>query len=173
MKTHILLAAAVVAMTAGAGVLAAAQPPAGGPGIQRHAPGPRGGHGPRVDLGLRGLDLTEAQREQVEAIVTSHQPRLTETAQKVGEAQRAFHESAAAPSLDEAAIRAQGTALGAALAEQALVHARVRAEVHGLLTAEQLQTLKERREAAAKRMEERQQRLQERRQQRQQRPPQQ
>lgn len=163
MTKRTLILAGLVAALAGGSAVAVAQPQ-GGPGMR----GPRGG-GPRVDLGLRGIDLTDSQREQVRTILQSHRDALREARRRLGEAHRTMAEAARAEAVDEAAIRGQSTAVANAMAEEAILRARVRAEVHGLLTAEQLRQLRERRAAAEKRMQERQRRRQERLKQRQER----
>lgn len=157
-KRLVIVTGLAVAL-AGGSTIALAQGPQGGMGR-----GFRGG--PRADLGLRGITLDEAQRTQVRAILESHQTALREAEQKLREARRAFDEAARAASVDEAAIRAQSTALANAMAQHAIVRANIRAEVHNLLTVEQKQQLEERRAAMQKRMEERKKRMEQRRQQR-------
>jgi protein CpxP len=127
------------------------------------------------DFGLRGIQLTEAQREQMRSIRQSHRAEFENVAKTLREARRAFAEATRSANLDEAAIRARSTDVANAMAEEAILRAKVRAEVHALLTADQQQQLKEREATMQKRMQERLQRQQERlkqRQQRQQRPPQ-
>jgi periplasmic protein CpxP/Spy len=174
MKTRMVIAAALVAALAGGYAVASAQAPRGGPGM-RGAPGPglqggpRGG-GPVGDLGLRGIELTEAQREQVRSIMESHRDEFAGLREKLGAAHRAFAEATRSDAVDEAAIRAQSTAVANAMADEAILRARVRTEVHALLTAEQQQQLKDRQAEMQKRLQERQQRLKERQDRR--RPPQ-
>lgn len=170
MKKQMFIAAALVAVMAGGVASAVAQPPLGGPGIHGPGRGHRGG-GPLGDLGLRGLELTDAQRDQVRAIMDAQRSAIEEAARKLREAQRALAHATHATPIDEAAVRAHSTALAAAIADEAILQARIRGEVHGLLTAEQLQQLQERRDAMQKRLQEQQERMQERRQQRQTRPP--
>jgi protein CpxP len=172
MTKRILVAAGLVAALAGGtAALAVEQGPRGGQGMQ----GPRGmaRGGPGADLGLRGIELTDAQRAQVRAIRESHGTELTETARKLREARQAFAHAARGATVDEATIRSRSTELATAMADQALVHAKVRSEVHALLTAEQQQQLKDREARMEQRMQERQKQMQERRQRRQgTRPPQ-
>jgi len=119
--------------------------------------------GPAGDLGLRGVQLTDAQREQVRSIMESHREEFADLRAKHGSAHRAFAEAARAGAVDEAAIRTQSTAVAGAMADEAILRARVRAQVHALLTAEQQQLLQEREAAMEKRMQERQQRLEKQR----------
>ena len=145
------LAAGLVALTVAAmAPLAAAQdeqvrrrgpgpgfggPPPGGPGM----PGMRGG----PMMGLRGLDLTEAQQGQVKSIVDSHQAEFRAVNQKIGEARQAMRALLDADQIDESAIRAKSAEAAAAEADAAILQAKIRQEVFGILTAEQLQKAKE------------------------------
>lgn len=168
MTKRTLIAAGFVAALAGGSAVAIAQPPHGGPGMHAGR-GARGG-GPLGDLGLRGLELSDAQRDQVKAIMDARRGEMTDAAQKLRDAHQALAAAAEGTTVDEAAIRARSAALANALAEQAIVRARVRADVHGVLTAEQLQQLRERAESRLKRQQERLQQRQQRLQQR--KPPQ-
>jgi periplasmic protein CpxP/Spy len=169
MTKRILVAAGIVAALAGGTAISFAQGPGqGGPGIQGR--GQRG----RMDVGLRGVQLTDAQREQVRAIMESHREEFENARKAIGEAHRAFAEAGRAATVDESAIRTRSTAVANAMAEDAILRARVRSEVHALLTPEQLQQLNEREATLQKRMQERQERQQQRLEQRKQRqrPPQ-
>ena len=185
MTKRILVAAGLVAALAVGTTLTFAQGPGGpggprmrgpaaqGPGMPGEPRGPRG-RGPRVDFGLRGVELTDAQREQVRSIMQSHRAEFETVGRALGEAHRAFAEATRAGTVDEAAIRNQATAVATAMADEAILRSKVRAEVHALLTPEQQQQLKDREAAMQKRRQERLQRQNERQQQRQQgqRPPQ-
>jgi protein CpxP len=100
---------------------------------------------------LRGLDLTDAQRDQVRGIMQSHRAALTEVGQKLRDAHQALAQAVNADVVDEAAIRAAGAAVGAATADEALLRAKVRDEVFALLTPEQQAAAKERRGPARRR----------------------
>jgi protein CpxP len=171
MTKQILVAAGLVAALAGGTAVSFAQGPGpGGPGLE--APrGPRGG-GRGVDFGLRGVQLTDAQREQVRSIMQSHRTELDNTRKALGEAHRAFAAATRSATPDEAAVRTQASAVANAMAEEAILRAKIRAEVHALLTPEQQQELKTREANMQKRLQERQERMKQRQQQRQQRPPQ-
>jgi Spy/CpxP family protein refolding chaperone len=161
MKTRMLVAAALVAAVAGAHAVAAAQTPRSWAGIG----GPRAGmhRGPGPDLGLRGVQLTESQREQVRSIMATHRAEFAELRTKLAEARRGFAEAARAAAVDEAAIRTHSTTVATAMADDAILRARIRAEVQALLTAEQQQQLQDREAQMQKRMQERQERLKQRR----------
>ena len=158
MTKKILVAAGLVAALAAGTAVSFAQGPAG--------PGPRRG-GPRTDIGLRGIELTDAQREQVRSIMEGHRAAFESVGKALRDAHRAFGEASRAAVVDEAAIRTHSTAVANAMAEEAILRAKVRAEVHALLTPEQQQQLKEREATRQKRSQERGDRPQQR-----QRPPQ-
>jgi Spy/CpxP family protein refolding chaperone len=113
-----------------------------------------------MDFGLRGIELTDTQRQQVRSIVDAHQAEFAEVGRKLGDAHRAFAEAVEADSVDEAVIRARSTAVASAMADEAILRAKVRSEVHAVLTPDQLQQLKERREQMDRGRQERQQRRQ-------------
>ena len=171
MTKRILVAAGLVAALAGGTAVSFAQGPGpGGPGVERPR-GPRGG-GRGVDFGLRGVQLTDAQREQVRSIMQSHRTELDNARKGLGDAHRAFAEATRNATTDEAAVRTRATAVANAMAEEAILRAKIRAEVHALLTPEQQEELKTREANMQKRLQERQERMKQRQQQRQQRPPQ-
>ena len=180
MTKRILVAAGLVAALAGGTTLGFAQG-RGGPGApgmrgpDGHGPGMPGprGRGPRLDFGLRGVELTDAQREQVRSIMESHRTEFETVGRALGDAHRAFGEATRAESVDESTIRTRASAVASAMADEAILRSKVRSEVHALLTPEQQQQLKDREAAMQKRQQERLQRQKERLQQRQQqRPPQ-
>ena len=114
--------------------------------------------------------MTEAQREQVRSIMESHRDEFADVREKLGVAHRAFAEVTRGDAVDEAAIRTESTAVANAMADEAILRARVRTQVHALLTAEQQQQLKDRQAEMQKRLQERQERLKQRQDRR--RPPQ-
>lgn len=129
----------------------------GGPG-----PGGRGGMVP----GLRALDLSEAQREQVKAVMETHQAEFEAQARKLGPAHQALRDVITAETLDETAIRQRAAELAAVEAEGAVLQARVHAQVWALLTPEQQQKARDAKAAQAQRRSEMQQRMEQRRSQR-------
>ena len=155
MSKRVLIAAMLVAAMAGGGAFATAQSPQGpggrgGPGPG--GPGPRRPGGPMADFGLRGIELTDAQREQVRSIMDAHKTEFDATSTKLRDAHRLFAEATIeAATVDESAVRAAATAVAAAMADEAILRAKVRAEVEATLTPEQQEQLKQRREDMQKR----------------------
>lgn len=173
MQKRMVMAAALVAALAGGHVLADAQAPRGGPEMRRApGPGPEGGPrggwrgGPVGDLGLRGIELTDAQRQEVRSIMEAHREQFADLRSKLGTAHRAFAAAQRAADVDEAAIRTQSAALANVMADDAILRAQVRSRVHALLTAEQQQQLEDREAAMQKRRQERGQQLEQRQQRR-------
>jgi len=113
--------------------------------------------------GMRQLDLTDAQRDQIRGIVESHEAALKE----IGDRLRAAHEGMdaliAADVVDEPAIRAKSAEAAAVQADAAVLRARVRHDVFSVLTAEQQAKAKELRAQRETRQKERAQNLRERR----------
>ena len=183
-KTWKLVAGTAVglALVAGAGVAVTAAREQGprarggfmgepGPGRGMRGPGGPGGIVP----GLRALDLTDAQREQVKATMESHKAEFEAHSAKAVAARQALRAAVTAESFDEAAVRQKSADVAAADADGAVLRAKVHAEVWALLTPEQQQKAKtlrsqmeERRGQMRERFEQRRGQRQERRQQRQQ-----
>jgi protein CpxP len=140
MNKRLLTAAGLAVILGGTTAVTLAQPP-GGPGAGRRW---RAESGRLGDFGLRGIDLTDAQRNQVQTILQSHQEARRAAHTKLREAHRGLAEATRVEVIDEAAVRARSADVATAMADEAILRARIRAEVHGILTAEQQATLKER-----------------------------
>ena len=160
--TTMLRTTAIVSILAVSGLALATTfaqdgPPPGEPGAHRRGPGPGGpdgfggpgGPGGPMGLlgefgpGLRALELTDAQREQIRGIAKTHEAEFRE----IGERLRTAHESVnalvTADTVDEAAIRARSGELSVVEADAAVMRARVHQEVFSVLTAEQQTKAKE------------------------------
>lgn len=138
----------------------------GGPGMR----GGRGGPGGQMGIpgpGLRGLDLSDAQREQVRGVMESHKAEFEAVGKALAERRKALHDAITADVIDEALIRQSVAAAAAVQADEAVLQAKVHAEIFGLLTAEQQQKARTLKAEAEKRMKERADRMRERRQQKQ------
>jgi Spy/CpxP family protein refolding chaperone len=103
---------------------------------------------------LRALDLTDAQHEQVKAIMESHREEQKAVRGKMMTARKALHDAIAADVIDEAAIRAAAGAVAALDADEAVQQARIHAEVFAILTPEQVKKAKELRTEMENRMKE-------------------
>jgi protein CpxP len=138
----------------------------GGPGgFFGRGPGGPGGPGGPLAM-LRQLDLTDAQRAQVRQIMESHADELKAVGEKLREAHKAQDDLVTAPNFDESAIRANATQLAGVMADAAVLHAKVHAEVFAILTPEQQAKAAELKAQFQSRMDQFRERMKERRQQR-------
>ncbi|MGE3274230.1 MAG: Spy/CpxP family protein refolding chaperone [Vicinamibacterales bacterium] len=157
---YIGAAAIAVALIGSAAIVAGAQEPGPmGPGARMHARGPGGPGGPGGGLaggalaGLRALDLTDAQQAQVKTIMDGNKAAFQEIGTRMRSAHEALRKAIEATPVNEEAIRTASAGVAAVEADAAVLRANVRAQVHGILSAEQLQKaaeLKARREARLK-----------------------
>jgi protein CpxP len=121
-----------------------------GPG----GPGMRGGPGGMFGPELRALDLTDAQREQVRAIMESHREDQKAIGERMRTARKALQDTITADTFDEAAIRARATEVAAIDADAAVLQAKIHAAVFAILTPEQVKKSKELRSEMENRMKE-------------------
>jgi protein CpxP len=129
----------------------------------------RGGFGGRPGFALlRGLDLTDQQRQQVRTIMDGHKSEFQQVRQRIRAAFEAQHAAASATPADEATIRAKASEVGAAQGDLAVLMTRVRTEVFQILTPEQQAKAQQLQQDRAQRHEALKQKMQELRQQRQQ-----
>ncbi|MEO8682006.1 MAG: Spy/CpxP family protein refolding chaperone [Vicinamibacterales bacterium] len=163
-RIRLSLAAGLIAITAAAVIPAMAQdgqgppagrrmgpPPAGqmgpgGPGGPMGPGGRKGPGGPGGPMGLLGpiaRDLTNAQREQVRGIMQSHRDEFKQAGDKMRAAREGMGALIDAETIDESAIRAKSVDVAAAEADAAILNAKVRNEVFGILTPEQVAKAKE------------------------------
>jgi Spy/CpxP family protein refolding chaperone len=111
----------------------------GGPGMRGGPGGPFGMAG----LPLRELDLTDAQREQVKAIMDAHRDDQKAIGDRMMTVRKALHDAIAADTFDEAAIRAAAAQVSAVDADAAVLQAKIHGEVIAILTPEQVKKAKE------------------------------
>lgn len=130
-------------------------PPPGGPegpgghegrGFGPGRPGEPGGRmmGPlggllalNPDLPLAGLNLTDAQREQVRTILQGRRDEGRVLMDRARAAMEAMQKATAGATIDEATAIDRGQALGTVIGEAAVLRARLRTEVLAILTPEQ------------------------------------
>ena len=122
--------------------------------------GMRGRNGPlanfiRAQVGrlitLRSeLDLTDAQKEQLKAIVKSHKAEIMAAIKPVIEKRRALNDAILAETTDEKAIRAAADDLGHAIGDLSVLAARIKQEAAVVLTADQKQKLSDFRQQVEK-----------------------
>lgn len=144
-------------------------PAADGQRVRRMAPrgpgfGPGPGPGGLMGPNLRALDLSDAQRQQVRDIMSTHSAETRTVGQRMREAYRGLNALVTADTLDEAAIRAKSADIAAAQADMAILRARINQDVFSILTAEQQAKSRELRDRAQERQKERASQPRERRQ---------
>jgi periplasmic protein CpxP/Spy len=99
-----------------------------------------GGHG----MWLRGLDLTEAQRDQIFKIRYDQAPAMREQMKQVRHAREDLMKAASGERLDEARARQAADSLGKAVSTMAVMRAQTMNRVRAVLTPEQRARLDER-----------------------------
>jgi Spy/CpxP family protein refolding chaperone len=138
------LLAACCASTFAAGQ-AEAPPDAGQPA--GHGPDRSFDHGRNHGRGhfLGGLQLSEAQQDKLFAIEHAAAPQRRQQGKAIRRAHEAMADVREAAQFDEAKANAASRELGQAVAAEALLEARVHAQVLALLTPEQREQLRQRR----------------------------
>ncbi|MDX1376775.1 MAG: Spy/CpxP family protein refolding chaperone [Burkholderiales bacterium] len=94
---------------------------------------------------LRGLDLSEAQRDQIFEIRHAQAPAMRAQMKTLHAARKDLRELALAPQYDAAKARASADALAGATSQLALMRIDTMRKVLAVLTPEQRKTLEERR----------------------------
>jgi len=92
---------------------------------------------------LRGLNLTEAQRDKVFEVMHAQAPSMREKAKAHLAAEEALRQLAAGPDYSEAKARGLADGLGKSVAEMALARAKADRQIFDFLTSEQRQQLAE------------------------------
>jgi len=93
-------------------------------------------------LGLLGrvasrLGLSDAQKDQVKAIVQSHRDEWKALGSRAADARKALADAVAADTLDDNAIRQASAGVAAVEADMAVARAHARAEIFQVLTPAQ------------------------------------
>ena len=101
--------------------------------MRRHGPMRMGLEG----LPLRGLDLTDAQREQVRGIYSARQADFKAIGERLKTAHDARRQAVTRVPVDENEIRARVSEASAVEADFAILRARIHEQVYQVLTPEQ------------------------------------
>jgi protein CpxP len=111
-----------------------AQGPAGrGPGHGHF----RGADRPMHERMFEQLDLTDDQRVQIDQLMTDHRSAMKDRREQMRTHRMEMRDLVHADEFDEAAIRDAAMAIAEAEAEMAVERARLRQEIHKVLTPEQ------------------------------------
>jgi Spy/CpxP family protein refolding chaperone len=149
MKTMRLSMAAALLVACCATTFAAGQaetPPADAGQAGDH--GPRGGPGEHAFhhmASFRHLQLSEAQQDKLFAIHHAAEPQRRQQQKAIRHAHEALRTLGDAPQYDEAKANAASRELGQAIAAEALLDARLHAQVLAVLSPEQREQLRQRR----------------------------
>jgi Spy/CpxP family protein refolding chaperone len=141
------IGAALLAIGMGGGVVTAIQntsgeaPPFNGGRMGHPLMGP-GGAGRMGPMGMirpliARLGLTDAQKDQVKAIVQSHAGEFKALGARAASARQALNAAITADTLDDATIRQKSADVAAVDADRAVAGAHLRAEVFQILTDDQ------------------------------------
>src|SRR5687768_15158452 len=129
MKNRIVVLAGVAALVVAATVFAVAQ------GIPGH---PRGdGHGDMVEHLSLALNLTDAQKTQVKAIVDAERATSEPARSRIGEIHKQVEAALFSGQFDEAQIRPLAAQASQLMTDQMVEHVRAFAKIYALLTPEQ------------------------------------
>jgi len=112
-----------------------------GPGGDMHHGMGMFGEGGALPPMLKHLQLTEAQQDKVFTILHGAAPQAREFGKAIQKAHRGLHELVTSASYDDAKAKALTDALGKAIADEALLHARTHRQIFDILTPEQRQML--------------------------------
>jgi len=130
----------VIILLAGLLLAASAWALAGPRGPRHGRAGGPGGEGPRpalMERALERLDLTEAQRAQVEPILAGLKAGLEDERDRRIEAQDALVQAIRKPSVDLAAVKAAAADIAALERESYLARAKAWSEIYPILTERQ------------------------------------
>ncbi|WP_322995267.1 Spy/CpxP family protein refolding chaperone [Castellaniella sp.] len=103
-----------------------------------------GDRGQRGDRWLRGLDLSQAQKDQIFQIRHDQEKAVYDQKQALNAAATTLRELSRTQPFDQAKAKQAAEALGQAKGQLALLQAQTMAEVHAVLTPEQQKKLTER-----------------------------
>ena len=145
MKSHIASFLIASSLALGIPFAANAQPMREGGPAQFHS---RGHH---QQGWLRGLDLTEAQRDQVFKIFHDSAPAMREQMKAARRAGQELRQAAVSPSFDRARARQLADTQAKAMSEMAFMRAQRTSLVVAILTPEQRQKLEQMRSRGERR----------------------
>lgn len=151
---------AVVLLGGGLAIFAFAQGPE--PGGRRGGPFGPPGQGPMLMLPLRQLGLSDAQQQQVRQLLQQYREQTRNLVDQVRAAEDARRTAVETVPVDEGRIRAAMEQLLDRQTELAIQQARLHSDIRALLTPEQQQQLEKLREEREARFKQRQERVRER-----------
>ena len=157
----IVVTAGIVALMSGGAVALFAQAGGGrgpGGGAGPFGPGAPGRRGFEAGFALGQLNLSDAQKQQVQSIVQQHRQQLQPVMQRLQQAMQAQRAAVNQVPVNEAAVRQAAAALASVEADMAVEQARLHADIFNVLTVEQQDKAKQLEQQAQARAQERRQR---------------
>lgn len=138
-RTHSFVMVAVLSgiLAAGAGAFAQDAGRTGGRDGGRRGVEGRGALARDGGLPLRGVDLTDAQKRQIETLTTQNREQNRAAFEQLRAADEAFGNAVDASPVNEQAIRVAAQSLATARAEAGIAQAKLRTSIFALLTPEQ------------------------------------
>lgn len=131
MKKKILVFAGIAALLIGATVFALAQHPGMREKMRGHGPGDM------VEHISRELNLTDAQKDQVKALLEAQHATEEERHTKLDELRKQIDAATANGQFDENTVRNLANQQSQLMADEMVDHLRLHSKIYGLLTAEQ------------------------------------
>jgi protein CpxP len=131
MKKKILVFAGIAALVISATVFALAQHPGMGEKMRGHGPGDM------VEHMSRELNLTDAQKDQVKALLEAQRATEEERHTKLDELRKQIDAATANGQFDENTVRNLANQQSQLMADEMVDHLRLHSKIYGLLTAEQ------------------------------------
>ena len=164
MKKQLITAMSVALLTTTGGAATAAQPEAHEghdrhdrrlklhrDGVQHEAFDPQA----MIRHLSRKLELDETQQQEIDNILSAAKPSMDALRERAEANRKAMHELDASDSNHEAKLNNLAAEKGAIVSEQAILHGRLKADIHAVLTPEQRQELAEKSEKMRDRFRER------------------
>ena len=149
MKKQLITALSVALLTATSGSVMAAQPDAR-EGHERHDRQLRLHRGGMHEAGdpqamirhlSRTLELDQTQQQKIENILSAAKPEMDDLRERAEANRKAMHELDVSDSSHGAKLDNLAAEKGAIVSEQAVLHGRLKADIHAVLTPEQRQEL--------------------------------
>jgi protein CpxP len=131
MKKKILVFAGIAALVIGATVFALAQHPGMGEKMRGHGPGDM------VEHMSRELNLTDAQKDQVKALLEAQRATAEERHTKLDDLRKQIDAATANGQFDENTVRNLANQQSQLMADEMVDHLRLHSKIYSLLTAEQ------------------------------------
>jgi periplasmic protein CpxP/Spy len=138
MRNRIFLLASIAALIIGATIFALGQGEAVMAHFQHQGHGGRPAFGPEmVDHVAGELNLTEAQKKELKALLETAQTNLAPLQQKMDQVHKQLEAATANGQFDEAQVRALATQEAQLMAETIVEHHRTKSKAYSMLTPEQ------------------------------------